>query len=436
MEEKQRDLLISVIIPVFNGERYIQECLDSVVCQTYKNIEVLVVDDGSNDHTMELVHAYSERDTRIQLFGQENQGPAIARNTGMLHASGDYIAFLDADDFWADERCLETICSTLAEIPCDVLGTFFLLAHEGKRERTDLHVEYFTEKCERGGKWISFSEEQKIFNFTSYLYKRDFLESHKIQFPALCYFEDPPFLFSALTAAEKYYIIPLEWYCYRREHKENYRIGKRQQSDYIEGMLQIARKAVAFSYDKVIEFQKDLLKGYAFDLTEQLLDGNLEVLFSMVDLLKLLGKNPEENQDVQFVKEAVAEYAGVYMASVKQMQKEIQSRMEKADRIVIYGAGKYGKSVWNNISAGSARKTDIYFGTTKEPDQEAFCGRPVWKIDELLKEESKNILVIVAIREVPTEMTAVLKKFHVENYIVIDARNFKMFEQSFSLGKW
>lgn len=151
MEEKQRDLLISVIIPVFNGERYIQECLDSVVCQTYKNIEVLVVDDGSNDHTMELVHAYSERDTRIQLFGQENQGPAIARNTGMLHASGDYIAFLDADDFWADERCLETICSTLAEIPCDVLGTFFLLAHEGKRERTDLHVEYFTEKCERGG---------------------------------------------------------------------------------------------------------------------------------------------------------------------------------------------------------------------------------------------------------------------------------------------
>lgn len=434
MKEKQQDLLISVIIPVFNGERYIQECLDSIICQTYKNFEVMVVDDGSSDHTPDLVRACAGRDARIRLFAQENQGPAVARNMGMSHASGDYIAFLDADDFWADERCLETICNTLAEIPCDVLGTIFILDYEGKRERTELHLEYFAESNE--GQWISFSEEQKIFNFTSYLYRRDFLESHQIRFPALCYFEDPPFLFNALSAAGKYYIIPLEWYCYRREHKENYRINKRQQSDYIAGMLQIARKAGALSYDKIIEFQKDLLKGYAFDLTEQLLDGNLEILFSMVDLLKLLGKNPEENQDVQFVKEAVAEYAKVYMASMERMQKEVQSRLAEADRIVIYGAGKYGKSVLNSIGFGCGRRADIYFAMTKEPAEEEIYGRPVRKIDELLQNQNEKILVIVAIREVPPEMMEVLKSYHIENYMVIDARNLKMFERSFSLGKW
>ncbi|MCS3665220.1 glycosyltransferase family 2 protein [Salinibacter ruber] len=87
----------SVIIPVYNRERLIEEALDSVFAQTFDDFEVIVVDDGSTDRTAEVVRAYSGS---VQLIHQENAGPGVARNTGIEAASGDYVAFLDSDDKW------------------------------------------------------------------------------------------------------------------------------------------------------------------------------------------------------------------------------------------------------------------------------------------------------------------------------------------------
>jgi glycosyltransferase involved in cell wall biosynthesis len=92
--------LVSVIIPAYNAERFIARTLESVLNQTYKNIEVLVVDDGSSDRTPEIVHHFAEIDSRITLFQQSNAGVAAARNLAIQHAKGAFIAPLDADDIW------------------------------------------------------------------------------------------------------------------------------------------------------------------------------------------------------------------------------------------------------------------------------------------------------------------------------------------------
>jgi len=93
--------LISCVVPVFNGERYIRDALSSILAQTYRSLEILVADDGSTDETAALVKGYGEQ---IQLLRQAHQGPAAARNLGVGAARGTFVAFLDADDLWHPEK--------------------------------------------------------------------------------------------------------------------------------------------------------------------------------------------------------------------------------------------------------------------------------------------------------------------------------------------
>lgn len=95
--------LISVIIPVYNVERFLCECIESVLCQTYSNLEVIIVDDGSTDSSPKICDEYAEKDSRIKVIHQVNGGQGKARNVGMGMATGSYYTFLDSDDYWNAE---------------------------------------------------------------------------------------------------------------------------------------------------------------------------------------------------------------------------------------------------------------------------------------------------------------------------------------------
>lgn len=91
--------MISVIIPAYNSEMFIGKCIDSVLAQTYSNWELIAIDDGSRDNTFGILKKYAEADSRIRVIHQENQGPGIARNTGIAEANGNYVVFIDSDDY-------------------------------------------------------------------------------------------------------------------------------------------------------------------------------------------------------------------------------------------------------------------------------------------------------------------------------------------------
>ena len=97
---------VSVIIPVYNVEPYLKQCMDSVVGQTLKEIEIICVDDGSTDGSLDILREYAAEDNRIQIIEQKNAGAGAARNNGMRHATGKYLSFLDSDDFF-EPRMLE-----------------------------------------------------------------------------------------------------------------------------------------------------------------------------------------------------------------------------------------------------------------------------------------------------------------------------------------
>ena len=91
--------LISIIVPVYNVEQYIQRCLNSIINQTYKNLEIILVDDGSPDQCPQICDDYAAKDSRIMVIHKKNGGLSDARNAGLLTSAGEYVAFIDSDDF-------------------------------------------------------------------------------------------------------------------------------------------------------------------------------------------------------------------------------------------------------------------------------------------------------------------------------------------------
>ncbi len=107
---------ISVLIPVYNVKEYLSACLDSVLKQTFQDFEVICINDGSTDNSLDILNQYAQKDNRIHIILQENQGVSVARNTGLSNAKGDYITFLDSDDMIAP-TFLETLITALEKNP-------------------------------------------------------------------------------------------------------------------------------------------------------------------------------------------------------------------------------------------------------------------------------------------------------------------------------
>ena len=113
---------ISVIIPVYNTEKYLKECVESVLAQTYHNLEILLINDGATDSSPQICESYAKQDARIKLIHKENGGLSDTRNTGIKQCSGDYVLFLDSDDYWDDPKMVEKLANQMQQYPVDILN--------------------------------------------------------------------------------------------------------------------------------------------------------------------------------------------------------------------------------------------------------------------------------------------------------------------------
>ena len=150
--------LITIVVPVYNVEKYISDCLDSLISQTYKNIEIILVDDGSTDMSGAICDRYTTLDARIKVIHKQNEGLGFARNTGLEVAQGKFVTFIDSDDM-ADADLVEKLVNGLYEENCDTcIGGFKRISENGTvsfeekydkivyegKERAEGVKEYFT----------------------------------------------------------------------------------------------------------------------------------------------------------------------------------------------------------------------------------------------------------------------------------------------------
>lgn len=199
------DPRVSVIVPVHNSEKYLEECLDSILAQTERDIEVICVDDGSTDSSPEILAGYAERDNRLRIIAQECRGAGAARNRGLAEASGTYLSFLDSDDFFEPEM-LETAADKLEATGADVV-VFETLIYDETRKANRLATwnlrwasipseEPFTWREMQGNVFLAFANCA-----WNKLFRREFVERNGLRFQEISRANDLFFSCSSIALA-------------------------------------------------------------------------------------------------------------------------------------------------------------------------------------------------------------------------------------------
>lgn len=210
---------ISIIMPVYNGSQFLEKSIESVSNQTLKDVELICVDDGSDDDSLDVLNKLSERFSFIKVFSQENQGSGKARNAGMKKACGEYIAFLDADDIFIDKESLEMMYETADKNDANIVSSNLQFVEKNYKLKENPHYRLgdYREFDDYG---FVLPEDYGIpYAFYKSIFKREFLLRHEIEFPDLIRGQDPIFLAKALANCGKVYTTPLNFYGY------NYSIG-------------------------------------------------------------------------------------------------------------------------------------------------------------------------------------------------------------------
>lgn len=205
---------ISIIIPVYNTEKYLKKCLDSIINQTLKSLEIICIDDCSTDNSLNILKEYQLKDNRIKIIEQkENKGQGVARNLGLNIAEGEYIGFIDSDD-WIDLNFFEKLYFAAKKYNSDVaLAANVRIGNGRTKKRLDFKNEEIYTNIEDK---FNISKLLKNPCPTNKIYRREFLIKNNIIWPAGCYCEDKLFVTKAVYYANSLVCVPDIYYYYYR----------------------------------------------------------------------------------------------------------------------------------------------------------------------------------------------------------------------------
>lgn len=229
---------VSIIIPVYNVQQYLSMCLDSVIAQTYKNIEIIIINDGSTDNSLDIIDQYKAIYPELIVINQENQGLSSARNAGLDIATGEYVAFVDSDDF-LEVDYIEKMYKLCMEENSDLCicsyKNYYDINHTFRNNIININQDFSKENILRK----VATEEIKLFACNK-LFKRDLLIKNNIRFEIGKYYEDMYPIFKSIINASSISIIPTPLYNYRiRENSITTSISNKHINDFLEAMQMI-----------------------------------------------------------------------------------------------------------------------------------------------------------------------------------------------------
>lgn len=255
---------VSVIVPIFNKEAYLKECLDSLINQSLKEIEIICVNDGSTDNSLTILKEYSQKDSRIIISNQDNNGPGNARNNGLKKSKGEYVAFIDADD-WIELDTLKKVYENAKENDSDLV-LFNAIEHlPDKNYRKRI---YYPENIEGT---FDFNEKKDLVmnNYLivcTKLHKLSFLQENNIEFSNSDLFEDVYFHVKSIIKAKKISYLNTIFYNYRRTNT-NTRQSNSLKSDTSQLFLDVLERIKQLLLmEELFEYLK--VNYYEFKLTQ------------------------------------------------------------------------------------------------------------------------------------------------------------------------
>lgn len=310
---------ISVIIPVYNVEQYLSQCVESVLAQTVQNFEILLIDDGSTDKSPEICDAFAAADTRIKAVHKANGGASTARNAGLDIASGEYVFFLDSDDYLVP-NALEKLFTALRSAEADFAFCQAYTLEENSGEIGTKNYS-FGKNYGQGSADAFFAEmvKNKEFHVAVWmnLYRRDFLQRNELRFSEGIMYEDCIFAYQLYKLAKKAVHVP-EYLYYRRYRANSVMSSKKTARNFVSAAR--ALREVESFWQQTGSAEKDL--PYL-----------ARIAANAIDTYRALGAEEQKK------------YADEYKSVIQQ----IKENKGYADRALY--ANCYGKIYWFAVKA-------------------------------------------------------------------------------------
>lgn len=216
MDNVTREVLLSVIVPIYKVEKYINQCVNSILKQTYKNIEIILVDDGSPDNCGSICDQYEKMDSRIKVIHIENGGVYNARNCGLHYSSGDYIAFIDGDDYlYSEDNLMILLNEAKMSFPDIVVGNYYKNIADEIIETNSHGFDRYTDTSSQDFRFKGFFSKGNLAYIWGKIYKRSFIISNDLIMKPYVYSEDKLFNIECYLKKPTYSFIDDKIYVYR-----------------------------------------------------------------------------------------------------------------------------------------------------------------------------------------------------------------------------
>lgn len=322
------NIKVSVIIPVYNCEKYIAECIESLIGQTLKECEFIFVNDGSSDKSKEIIEGYSQNDSRIKIINQENGGVSVARNTGLKNSVGEYIGFVDGDDC-VDCDYYEKLYEVAKTNSCEIVICDWKSELKGNKNR--LNLPFIRDKV-LDKRYIEkevypfLIESDKLNSVCNKIFNNKMIKENKVIFPVGVELgEDGAFNVRAITYATNVYYLDLCGYYYREvEGSATRNVIKK---DYFKRALNVYKNRLKEYEEWTIEEEKiEELKAIKF----------LNTIIALTYIYFVPNENNKLKDRYKYIKKMIN-------------NDEVSDAINKYYEEISYGKGKYEMNIINSI---------------------------------------------------------------------------------------
>lgn len=378
---KDKQYKISVIIATYNTGKYIEECLDSIFEQTLKELEIIIIDDGSTDNTQDLIKKYYDKEKQLIYYYQKNKGAGPARNYGIDIANGEFLAFMDPDDKYPNKDCLEKLYKA-AVIHRVMISAGNILTNDhgsikGEYIFRDWKVDTLLDQM------VSVYDFSYLYGHTRYLYNTDFIRKNKIYYADCRRYQDQVFSAKALCLAGEFYEIDYPVYEYRINYKQvnmTYEIC----FDIMRGFYAALVCMCDYRLERMFEYNYvHFIISYMRYISKYINSGHFEFDKIMSEINKKANSMSVIEKDYVFKK----------VHYYKKMNRNVEDILHGNKPIIIYGAGNFGQYF---IKQKAEKLTNVVgiAVTSSQGNVSDIEGIPVKTIEQYISYKDKAVVLI------------------------------------------
>ena len=424
MEREELRKKVSVIVPSFNMSKYLAMAIESFLKQTLDKKELILIDDGSSDSSLEIAESYARINCDIVIIKQNHKGAGAARNCGIQRAQGEYVCFLDADDFYASDDALEYLYRLAKRENAIICGGSSadyvdgIIRTEGLRKERKFLQEQYIQKENYPG----------VSGYWAFIFQKQFLVDNKVFFPDYLRGQDAPFFAKAIACAKKVYCSEKLVYIYRKQHKI-VKFDEKKALDLAKSYRDVYLMSIEAHMANIQNVVEEELKGelgaiiyrYSYAGSKK-----MNTILKEINSIADKRENQKDKKKYRLLKEDSELF--FYIQEVEKEKRLFITKLKGISRIYIFGAGIIGNKVAYFLEKNQFFvNAFIVSDTSKNPS--VIRTIPVKSIEQIDSQDGDYIVIIATFWYSQQEIVNSLLKRNVLNVYLLELCKFFLWQE-------